>query len=182
MSIDFILKILDDYSKGYRLEVDLHCPVELHDKFQEFPPALETLMPDIEWLTPYQREKGANTGIIHNGLFHGTNILVPLLYDRKIYVIHYKNLKNLESLGVQVTKKHKVKSFSPSLWLKPHIDFNAQKRAQTKHELKKAYVKVMNNSVFGKCMENVKKCEGDHERANSSEMFFKKHIQGRSLY
>ena len=67
MSIDFILKIRDDQWKGYRLEVDAHCPVELHDKFKELPPAFESLMPDIEWLTPDQREKGANTGIIQNG-------------------------------------------------------------------------------------------------------------------
>ena len=63
--------------KGYRLEVDLHCPVGLHDKFKEFPPALEALTPDIEGLTPYQREIGANAGIIHNGLSHGTNIFCP---------------------------------------------------------------------------------------------------------
>ena len=68
MSIDFILKIRDDHWKGYRFEVDLHCPVELHDKFKEFPPVFETLMPDIEWLTPYQRKKRANTWIIQNGL------------------------------------------------------------------------------------------------------------------
>ena len=62
MSIDFILKIRDDHWKGYRFEVDLHCPVELHDKFKEFPPVFETLMPDIEWLTPYQRKKWPTRG------------------------------------------------------------------------------------------------------------------------
>ena len=68
MSIDFIMKILDKHWKRYRIEVDLHGPVELHDKLKEFPPALETLTPDIEELTRYQRELGANAGIIHNGL------------------------------------------------------------------------------------------------------------------
>ena len=83
ISNDFILKIRGDHWKGYRLEVDLHCPVELHDKFKELPLALETLTPDIEGLTPYQREIGANTGIIHNGLSHGTNKFIPQLYDQK---------------------------------------------------------------------------------------------------
>ena len=68
MSIDIIMKILDKHWKRYRIEVDLHGPVELHDKLKEFPPALETLTPDIEELTRYQRELGANAGIIHNGL------------------------------------------------------------------------------------------------------------------
>ena len=99
------------------MEVDLHFPVELHDKFKEFPPALETLTPDIEWLTPYQRNIGANAGIIHDGVLHGTNKLVPHLYDHKNYVIHYKNLKYLVGLGVQVTKMHKVISFAQEPWL-----------------------------------------------------------------
>ena len=81
MSIDCILIIRVDHWTGYRLQVDLHCPVKLHDKFKEFPPARETATPDIEWLKLYQREIGANTGIIRNGLFHDTNKLVPHLYD-----------------------------------------------------------------------------------------------------
>ena len=40
------------------------------------------------------------------------------------------------------------------LWLKPYIDFNTQKRAQAKHEFEKANVKLMNNSVLGKCKGN----------------------------
>ena len=65
------------------LEVDLRFPEELHDKFEEFPPALETLTPDIDWLTPYQQETGANAGIVHNGVFHGTNRVVSHLYYHK---------------------------------------------------------------------------------------------------
>ena len=95
ISNDFILKIRGDHWKGYRLEVDLHCPVELHDKFKELPPALETLTPDIEGLTPYQREIRADAGIIHNGLFHGTNNLVPHLYDHKKMSFTTRTLKYL---------------------------------------------------------------------------------------
>ena len=62
MSIDFILKIRDDQWKGYRLEVELHCPADLHDKIKEFPPARETLTPYIAWLTLYHREIGATRG------------------------------------------------------------------------------------------------------------------------
>ena len=49
------LKKPDDNDKGYILEVDMHFPVHLHDKFKELPPAPETLTPDIDWLTPYER-------------------------------------------------------------------------------------------------------------------------------
>ena len=73
---------------------------------QEFSPAPETLTPDIEWLSPYQRDIGANAGIIHNGVVHGTNKFVPHLYDhKKNYVIHNTNLEYLVGLRVQVTRK-----------------------------------------------------------------------------
>ena len=51
-SFNDILNTPDEHGTGSILEVDLHFPVELHDKFKEFPPALETLKPDIDWLTP----------------------------------------------------------------------------------------------------------------------------------
>ena len=61
VSLDKILKTFDESSTGYIVEVDLHVLAELRNKFKQFPPAPETLTPDIEWLTPYQREIGANT-------------------------------------------------------------------------------------------------------------------------
>ena len=66
IDFDTILNTLDDSETGYILEVDLHFPEELHYKFKEFPPALETLTLAIDWLTPYQRKIGDNTGIIHS--------------------------------------------------------------------------------------------------------------------
>ena len=99
MDLKDILETPDDNDTGYLLEVDLHVPVKLHDKFQEFPPAPETLTPDIDWLTPYQQEIGFKTDIINNGVVHGANRLVPHLYDHKQYVIHYKTLKYIVGLG-----------------------------------------------------------------------------------
>ena len=56
MKLEYILEAPDDHRTGYISEEDLHFPVELHDKLKELPPFPETLTPDIEWLTPYQRE------------------------------------------------------------------------------------------------------------------------------
>ena len=92
----------------------------LHEKSKEFPPAPKTLTPDIGWLTPDQRDIGSNTEIIHNGVFHCTNKLVPHLYDhKKKNVIHYEKSKNLVDLKVQVKQKHMVISFRQKPWLKP---------------------------------------------------------------
>ena len=69
--LKYILETPDDNDIGYVLEVDFHFPLVLHAKFKEFPPAPETLTPDIEWLTPYQQEIGVKTEILNNEFFMG---------------------------------------------------------------------------------------------------------------
>ena len=73
---------------GYIVEFDLHAPVDLHAQLKEFPLARETLTLDIDWLSPYQKEIGVNTGIMHNEVFHGSNKLAPHGFDHTSYVIH----------------------------------------------------------------------------------------------
>ena len=52
-------------------------------------------------------------------------------------VIHYRNLKFLVDLGVEVRAVHKVLTFEQKPWLKPHIDFNTDKRKEAKTEFEK---------------------------------------------
>ena len=83
--------------------------------------------------------------------------LIPTLKDKKNYVLHEENLKLYLSLGLKLKKVHRVLEFDEKPWLKEYTDFNTEKRKEAKNSFEKDFFKLMNNSVFGKTMENIRK-------------------------
>ena len=82
--------------------------------------------------------------------------LIPNLYDKKNYVLQYRNLKLYLELGMVLKKIYRVLSFHQSSWLKSYIDFNTARRTDARSEFEKDFFKLMNNSMFGKTMENLR--------------------------
>ena len=120
-------------SKGYLLEVDFKYPKELHDLHDDLPFMWEKLK------------------------INKVEKLVPNLYDKQKYVIHIRALDQALKDGLVLEKVYRVIEFNQSAWLKLCIDFNTELRKKAKNDFEKDFFKLMNNSAFGKTMENIRK-------------------------
>ena len=115
------------------LEVDLEYPENLHDLHNDYPFCPE-------------RVKCKN----------GVKKLIPNLRDKTKYIIHYKNLIQCLRAGMKLKKIHRGIKFVESEFMKSYIDKNTNLRAKAKNNFEKDFFKLMNNSVFGKTMENIR--------------------------
>ena len=120
-------------NKGYILDVDV-----------DYPNKLQNLHSDL----PFLRERM----VINN-----TKKLVCNINDKKNYIVHINVLKQALDHGLKLRKVHRVIEFGQEAWLKEYIDVNTELRKKATNDFEKDFFKLMNNAVFGKTMENVRK-------------------------
>ena len=82
---------------------------------------------------------------------------VANLHDKTEYIMHIRSLKQELNHRLFFWKVHRVIKFNQNAWLKPYIDMNTYLRKKAKNDFEKDFFKVMNNAVFRKSMENVRK-------------------------
>ena len=128
---EFIKSYNENDKMGYILEVDVKYPKELHDLHSDLP-------------------------FLPSAKINKCKKLVCNLYDKKKYVVHINSLKQALNHGLKLNEIHRIIEFNQEAWLKPYIDMNTELRKVAKNDFEKDLFKLMNNSKFGKTMENIR--------------------------
>ena len=149
---DSVKNLPADGAEGYILEVDLEYPQGLHDEHNSYPLAPERMVVQKEWMSDYQQEL-LGVGVAPTEV----EKLVPNLRDKERYVLHYRNLQLYLSLGMRVKKVHRALRFEQSPWMELYIRMNTELRKVATSDFEKDLYKLMNNAVFGKTMENLRR-------------------------
>ena len=119
--------------RGYIFEVDLEYPKELWKSHNDYP------------LAPEKIKVG------------GVEKLISHFKLRNKYVIHYRNLRQCLELGLKIKVVYRGISFNQSSWMEAYIRKNTELRKTAANGFEKDFFKLMNNSVFGKTIENIRK-------------------------
>ena len=129
----FIKNYNEDSDKGYIFEINVKYPRRLH--------GLHSNLPFLSKRMKIDKCKK----------------LVCNLRNKKKYVVHIRSLKEALNYELKLKKIHRIIEFNQESWLKPYIDMNAELRKIAKNDFEKDFFKLMNNVVFGKIMENIRK-------------------------
>ena len=144
---DKILNLSDTSNKGYLFSVDLHIPEDKHDYFNNYTPLPLNKSIKINELNTKQQENYKESKI---------KKLCCSLDDRINYKVNYRLLKLVLKLGFKLIKVNKVVEYEQKPFMKEYILLNTELRKKAKSDFEKDFFKLMNNSCYGKTMENVR--------------------------
>ena len=148
-----IMKKKENAKNGWILEVDLEYPAELHEQHNSYPLAPEKKVVKKECMSYYQKRLMKDLDLKPPE----SEKLLLTLDDKSNYVVHYRNLQFYLKQGMKLKRVHRVLEFEQECWMEPYIQMNTEFRKKSKSDFEKNFYKLMNNSVFGKTMENIRK-------------------------
>ena len=130
---DFMKNYNENSDVGYFLEADIEYPKKAFSSYKELP-----FLPEKKKLEKVEK-------------------IFCSIEDKEKYVIHIRALKQALNHGLILKEVHRVIRSNQEAWLKPYIDMSTKFRKEAKNEFEKGFFKLMNDPVFIKTMENVKK-------------------------
>ena len=158
---DFIKNYDDKGDKGYLLEVDVEYQKKLLSAHKDLP-----FLPERRFKIHEEFEHKVSEEIekAHKKVYKTFNIthdpenkLIATVQDKNKYVFSISTLKQALKRGLKLQQVHRVIEYNQLNWLKPYIDKNTMLRKEARNGFEKDFFKLMNNSVFGKMIENVRK-------------------------
>ena len=174
LTCDFVENYDVNGDMGYLLEVDVEYPKELlgAHAYLPFLPERRYSMhkchnkkeyENIEF-KEYEDKRNKDIAKADEKVYKALNIthepenkLIATVQDKNKYVCHISTLQMALNHGLRLQKLYRAIKFNQSDWLKPYIDKNTELRKVAKNDFKKNFFKLMNNAVFGKMIQNVRK-------------------------
>ena len=126
---------ISQWQFGCYVEVDIDIPESVHDLLNEMPVAPEKLCPPDS----------------------NVQKLLMTLGSKKNYPVHWRTLQFYIQLGAVVTKIHRAVKFEQGPVFKKYIDKNTYYRSMSNSDQDKDFFKLLNNSLYGKTVENLRK-------------------------
>ena len=139
--VDDLSQFMEDFIKNYDENSDKAYIIEVN---VEYPKKILSYHSDLPFLP--ERKK---IGICNKLAFD--------FHNKSNYVVHIKALKQALNQGLILKKLYRVIQFNQKTWLKPFLDMNTELRKEAKNDFENDFFKLLNNAVFGKRMENVRK-------------------------
>ena len=141
------------------MECDITYPKELHDLHNDYPLAPERMIIDDKFkMSTYRWTIIKKFEKEHNVKINKSKVpkLASTLTNKSGYVVHAKLFMYYAHLGLEINVT-KILSFKAKHWIRDFINFNIEKRKGANNDFEVDFLKLMNNSVYGKTMENIRK-------------------------
>ena len=122
----------------------------MHEKTKYFPFLPDKRTIKVEDFSPYMMKNKPEK-------YEPTEKLIMYQTNKQRSFQHYRDLKFYLRHGIRIVKVHTVYKFKQSPWLSRYIKYSTEQRSKAKTEFEKHFYKLMNNSFYGRTIENIGK-------------------------